>query len=234
MEDKHKDSDNGIGGITSISVRTYITAFVVLIALMVAALILTRVLPAGEFDRTAVDMSIGGSTVIVPGSWHSTTGDLPIWKWILSPVLILAGPNHFTLIALLVFLFVIGGAFFALESCGVLGFLITSIARRFRHNNRLLLYILPLIFMLLGSLIGSFEEVIPLTAIVVALSLRLGWDRYVGVGMSLLAVGCGFSVGIMNPFTTGIAQTLASLPIFSGAWFRIICFVLIYALLMVF
>jgi len=135
---------------------------------------------------------------------------------------------------LLIFLFAIGGSFFAMESCGILNFLITSVARRFKDNNRLFLFILPLIFMLLGTMIGSFEEVIPLAAIVVALSLRLGWDRFQGLGMSLLAVGCGFSVGVMNPFTTGISQTIAGLPMFSGAWLRIICFVLVYSMLMAF
>ncbi|MCL1846847.1 MAG: hypothetical protein FWF91_02625 [Coriobacteriia bacterium] len=220
--------ESGVGGITAISIRTYVTAFVVLVALMVAAFIVTRVLPAGEFSRTLVD----GVEVIVPGSFQGTTGDLPFWKWLLSPLLILGGPNNVMLIFLLVFLFVIGGAFYALESCGVLSFLITSIAKRFERNNRLLLFILPLVFMLLGTLIGSFEEVIPLAAIVVALALRLGWDRFQGLGMSILAVGCGFAVGVMNPFTTGIAQTIAGLPIFSGAWLRIVCFVLVYALLM--
>jgi len=227
MTDK-KESSNAVGGITSISVRTYITAFLVLVGLMVAALILTRVLPAGEFERTIVD----GSVVIVPDSFHATDGNLPLWKWLLSPLLILGGPNNVMLIFLLVFLFAIGGAFFALESCGVLSYLITSVARRFEKSNRLLLFVLPLIFMLLGTLIGSFEEVIPLAAIVVALAIRLGWDRFQGLGMSLLAVGCGFAVGVMNPFTTGIAQSIAGLPIFSGAWYRIISFVLVYGLLM--
>jgi len=231
MENKKNNgtsASNGIGGITAISIRTYITAFLVLIALMILALILTRVLPAGEFERVVAD----GSNVVVPGSYHSTTGNLPFWKWVLSPLLILAGPGSTMIIAVLIFLFAIGGAFFALESCGVLNFLITSIARRFRHNNRLLLFVLPFIFMLMGTLIGSFEEVIPMAAIIVALSLRLGWDRFLGLGMSLLAVGCGFAVGVMNPFTIGIAQTIAGLPIFSGAWLRIICFVLVYILLM--
>jgi uncharacterized ion transporter superfamily protein YfcC len=197
---------------------------------MTAAFVLTLILPAGEFVRTTVD----GSVVIVPGSYHLSTGNLPVWKWLLSPLLILAGPNNIILIMLLIFLFVIGGAFFALESCGVLSFLISSVAGRFEHNNRLLLFVLPLVFMLLGTLIGSFEEVIPLTAIVVALALRLGWDRLQGLGMSLLAVGCGFAVGVMNPFTVGIAQTIAGLPLFSGAWLRIVSFVLVYALLMAF
>ena len=230
---KHDTKGNAsseVGGITSITLRTYITAFVVLIALMVTALILTRVLPAGAFDREMVE----GSEVIIADSYHPTSGDLPFWKWLLSPVLILGGANNIILIMLLLFLFVIGGAFFALESCGVLTFLITSVAQRFEHNKRLLLFILPLIFMLLGTLIGSFEEVIPIAAIVVALALRFGWDRFQGLGMSLLAVGCGFAVGIMNPFTVGIAQSIAGLAVFSGASLRIISFILVYAYLMAF
>jgi uncharacterized ion transporter superfamily protein YfcC len=220
----------GDGGITAISVRTYVTAFVVLIALMLAALAMTQLLPTGEFDRETV----GGVSEIVPGSYHEVDGRLPIWQWALAPVLILGSANSLMLIMLIIFLFAIGGAFYALESCGVLTYLITRIALRFEHNNRILLFALPFVFMLLGSLIGSFEETIPLSAIVVALSLRLGWDRFLGLGMSLLAVGCGFAVGIMNPFTVGIAQSIAGLPIFSGVSLRILSFVLVYALLMLF
>ena len=89
-------------------------------------------------------------------------------------------------------------------------------------------------FMAMGSFIGSFEECVPLVPIVVALSVRLGWDALVGMGMSLLAIGCGFSAGICNPFTVGVAQELAGLPMFSGMWFRALVFVLVYALLMAF
>jgi uncharacterized ion transporter superfamily protein YfcC len=220
----------GIGGITAITIRTYLTAFIVLIALMVAAYMLTQVLPTGEFDR----VTAGGVTEVVPGSYHAAEGNLPLWRWALSPVLILGGSSSFILIMLIAFLFVIGGAFYALESCGVLTYLIARIARRFGHNSRALLFLLPFVFMLLGSLIGSFEETIPLAAIVVALALRLGWDRFQGLGMSLLAVGCGFAVGVMNPFTVGIAQTIAGLPIFSGVSIRIVSFILVYAYLMTF
>jgi uncharacterized ion transporter superfamily protein YfcC len=68
----------------------------------------------------------------------------------------------------------------------------------------------------------------------VALSINLGWDALTGVGMSLLAVGCGFASGICNPFTVGVAQQLAGLPMFSGAWLRVMSFVLIYILLLAF
>ena len=55
-----------------------------------------------------------------------------------------------------------------------------------------------------------------------------------GIGMSLLAAGCGFASGVCNPFTVGVAQQLAGLPMFSGAWLRAISFVLIYAVLFLF
>ena len=68
--------------------------------------------------------------------------------------------------------------------------------------------------------------------IVVALSMALGWDAVTGVAISLLATGCGFAAGIANPFTIGVAQSLAGLPMFSGMWLRVLSFVLIYALLL--
>ena len=64
-----------------------------------------------------------------------------------------------------------------------------------------------------------------------ALAIHLGWDALTGVSMSLLAVGCGFAAGVCNPFTVGVAQQLAGLPIFSGAWLRLVAFALIYCLL---
>ena len=79
-----------------------------------------------------------------------------------------------------------------------------------------------------------FEECVPLVPIVVALSVRLGWNALCGIGMSLLAVGCGFASGVCNPFTVGVAQQLAGLPMFSGIWLRLVAFCLIYALLMAF
>ena len=52
--------------------------------------------------------------------------------------------------------------------------------------------------------------------------------------MSLLAAGCGFSAGVCNPFTVGIAQELAGLPMFSGIWLRVVSFLVVYILLLFF
>lgn len=159
---------------------------------------------------------------------------IPFWKWILSPVLVLGSDDKVTLIGVIVFLLIIGGAFNALTNCGVMRYMVDKIANKYGEKKYKLMAVIMLFFMALGSLIGSFEEVVPMVPIVVALAVRLGWDALTGVTMSLLAVASGFAAGVFNPFTVGVAQDLAGLPMFSGAWFRAINFVLIYVLLYTF
>jgi uncharacterized ion transporter superfamily protein YfcC len=85
--------------------------------------------------------------------------------------------------------------------------------------------------MFMGAAVGSFEEVVPLVPIVIALAYTLGWDVLTGLGMSILAVCCGFSKRRTNPFTVGVAQQLAELPLFSGILYRFVGFVIIYIFL---
>ena len=146
----------------------------------------------------------------------------------------LGATGNGTLIAVILFLLVIGGVFKALDHCGLMKYLLDKIASRFGNLRYSLMAVTTLFFMAMGSLIGSFEECIPLVPIVVALAISLGWDSLTGVGMSLLAVGCGFSAGVFNPFTVGVAQQLAGLPMFSGASMRLLTFVLVYLLLLFF
>ena len=101
-----------------------------------------------------------------------------------------------TLIAVIVFLLVIGGIFNALDQCGLMRYILTKTASRFSSVRYRLMAAVSLFFMALGAMIGSFEECVPLVPLVVALSVNLGWDALTGVGMSLLAAGCGFASGI--------------------------------------
>ena len=112
--------------------------------------------------------------------------------------------------------------------------MLDKITHRFGRQRYKLMAIIILFFMGMGAMIGSFEECVPLVPIVVALAISLGWDNITGMGMSLLAVGCGFAAGVCNPFTIGVAQEIAGLPMFSGIWLRVLAFVLIYGLVLFF
>ena len=214
----------------SLSARSFVAAIAVIFILMVAAYALTLVIPGGVYAR--VPDENGNLLVDTAGGFSHVEGGLPFWKWILSPVLVLGAAGNGTLIAVIVFLLVIGGVFNALERCGLMKYMLDKITCRFGAVRYRLMAVVMLFFMAMGAMIGSFEECVPLVPIVVALSVNLGWDALTGVGMSLLAVGCGFASGICNPFTVGVAQQLAGLPMFSGAWMRALSFVLIYSLLL--
>ena len=189
------------------SVKSFITAIVVIFVMMILTYALTFMIPGGY---------------------------IPFWKWILSPILVLFAEDAGSLIAIIALLIVLGGVFNSLDKFGILRLLLDKVTMKFGKSRRVLLAVIPLFFMGLGSAAGSFEECVPLVPVVVALAIRLGWDALTGLGMSILAAGCGFAAGVCNPFTVGVAQELAGLPMFSGLWYRAVAFVLIYILLMVF
>lgn len=166
-----------------ISTKSFITAMAVLFLLMILTYILTFIVPGGAYARK-VDET--GNTIIDTAlGFQSVQGGIPFWKWILSPVLVFDAEGNGSLIAVIVFLLVIGGVFNSLDKCGLMKYMLESIVHRFGKNRYMLLATITLFFMSMGFFIGSFEECIPLVPIVVALSLKLGWDALTGMGMSL-------------------------------------------------
>ena len=216
----------------NIGVRSFITAIVVIFCLMIAAYVLALTIPGGEYAR--IEDANGNLILDTGADFVYVNGGIPFYKWILSPILVLGASGSGTLIAVIAFLLVIGGVFNALDKCGLMAYILSKTASRFSAVRYRLMAIVVLFFMALGSLIGSFEECVPMVPLVVALAVNLGWNRMTGVGMSLLAAGCGFAAGVCNPFTVGVAQQLAGLPMFSGLWLRALSFVLIYGLLLFF
>ena len=223
---KRKDRKQGI----NVGVRSFIMAIGIIFLLMVATYILTLVVPGGEYSR--ITDSSGNTVIDAEAGFRYVDGGIPFWKWLLSPVLVLGAEGSGTIIAILIFLLVIGGVFNALTAGGLMNYMLGRIVDQFGGVKYKLMAVLVFFFMAMGSLVGSFEEVIPMAPIVVALAVSLGWDTVTGVAMSLLAAGCGFAAGIANPFTIGVAQSLAGLPMFSGMSLRILSFVIIYALLL--
>ncbi|MBR6620727.1 MAG: YfcC family protein [Clostridia bacterium] len=216
----------------NVSVKSFAGAIAVILALMIFTYALTFFIPGGEYART---LDAAGNTIIdAEGGFSYIDGGLPLWKWLLSPVLVLGAEGGGMMIAIIVFLFVIGGVFNSLDADGLMKYMLDKIVYHFGGARYKLMAVVMFFFMAMGAFIGSFEECIPLVPIVVSLSVSLGWDVMTGMAMSLLAVGCGFASGVCNPFTVGVAQSLAGLPMFSGIWLRLVSFVVIYALLFVF
>ena len=215
-----------------VNVKSFITAIIIIFALMCGTYLLTFIIPSGEYARM---MDANGDMVIdTAAGFQYVEGGMPFWKWVLSPILVLAAEGSGTILAVIAFLLVIGGVFNGLDQCGLMKYMLDKIVDRFGASRYKLMAIVIFFFMALGSFIGSFEECVPLVPIVVGLAVSLGWDDLTGLGMSLLAIGGGFAAGVCNPFTVGVAQKLVGLPMFSGMWYRCISFVVIYAFLLFF
>jgi uncharacterized ion transporter superfamily protein YfcC len=71
------------------------------------------------------------------------------------------------------------------------------------------------------------EETIAFAVIFVPLSISMGYDSIVGVCLCYFAAHIGFAAAILNPFTVGIAQGLASVPMFTGIEYRTLCWIII-------
>jgi uncharacterized ion transporter superfamily protein YfcC len=214
-----------------ISTKAFIQAVVIIFVLMIAAGILTRVVPAGQYAMVNQD----GRQVIDAASFSLTARpNYPVWRWFTAPFEVLGAEGNITVIAIILFILLVGVAFAVMDKSGILKSTISRIIKAFGGQKYRLLLVITFFFMALGAFFGIFEEVIPLVPIIIALSFSLGWDSLVGLGMSILATNVGFSMAVFNPFTIGVSQKLAELPMFSGALPRIFLFIAGYAILAVF
>lgn len=139
---------------------------------------------------------------------------------------------------IIVFILIIGGAFWIVNDSkafdvGTISFLRKTkelerhtFLRKLGVNNVIITSIM-LLFSIFGAVFGMSEETIAFTVILVPMAISMGYDSITGVCMVFVAAGLGFAGAILNPFTIGIAQGLAGLPLFSGIEYRLFCWVII-------
>ena len=123
----------------------------------------------------------------------------------------------------------IGGSFAIFQETGAVEFgiraLTGALAKR-PHLEGLLIPSLMVVFSLGGSVFGMAEEVIPFVIIFIPLARRLGYDSIVGASIPFLGAAAGFAAAFFNPFTVGISQSIAGIPLYSGLGYRLITWVI--------
>jgi len=205
--------------------KAFLGSVIIIFVLMIISGIMGRILPAGSYER----ISENGREVVVSGSFdYIVSPDYPIWRWITAPLEVLWGGDSLTVITLCLLIIFISGSVTVLESAGVISYMLGELVEKFRSRKYLLMALIIFLFMFLASFLGIYEGLVPLILFIVPLAHSLGWDSLTGLGMSLMPLAFGFSSAVTNPFTVGVAQKIAELPLFSGAWYRIIFFIVVY------
>lgn len=188
--------------------------FVILFALIVVCAVATWLVPGGSY----VSGEDGSVTFVreasVPQTWQ-------IFSALYEGFKLQAG--------IIAFILIVGGAFWILNETGAVSAGIRHFVARAGKYDRLVLALITVFFSLCGAVFGMSEETIPFVGMVVPLVVSLGYDAIMGLLVVFVAAGIGFSSAFLNPFTVGIAQEMAGLPLFSGMGYRIFCWVLLTA-----
>ena len=206
---------------------------VIVFSIIIVSAILTWIIPGGKYDRKPVVVNGIERSVIVNGSFHYVESKPQTWQIFSAFYKGFINMSH-----IIVFILMVGGAFWIMNETkaidvGIFAFLgFTQRMEQYRAVkklgvNNIIITLVMIIFSLFGAIFGMSEETIAFSVIFVPLSISMGYDSIIGIALCYFAAHIGFAAAILNPFTVGIAQGLASVPLFTGIEYRALCWIII-------
>lgn len=219
---------------------TYIIIFFV----VVIAAILTYLIPQGMYQTEDVTYMVDGAektrTVIKDGSFayllddngnavktgiplFKAGGEVGLFNYMFEGLV--TGDKWGSAVGIIAFILVIGGAFGIVLRTGAVEAGIMNMIRKTNGKEKMLIPILFVLFSLGGAVFGMGEEALPFEMILIPMVIAMGYDAVVGILITYVATQIGFGTSWMNPFSVAIAQGIADVPVFSGATFRIVMWV---------
>ena len=204
--------------------------YAIIFYIIILAAIMTWIIPGGQYEEVIVAQDGVEMTVMEFSYVDSNPQSWQIFGAMFKGFERQAG--------IIVFILMIGGAFWIMNSTraidvGILSFL--KFTRGIEHYrffrvvgvDNVVITLIMLMFSIFGAVFGMSEETIAFIIVLVPLAISMGYDSIVGVSMCFVAAGLGFAGAVLNPFTIGIAQSIAELPLFSGFEYRLFSWVVI-------
>ncbi len=194
--------------------------YMILFVFGVIATISTYLIPSGEFDRVK---GPEGREMVDVDSFHyidSAPVGLVDFISIIPRGLIEAGEIVF-------FTLIIGGMFMVLRRTGIIEIGVDKLARQFINKSILIIPVLTTVFAIIATLIGTAELSLVYIPVIIPLIIALGYDSITATSIALCGTVVGFTVGVLNLINTGLAQKLSGIPTFSGIGLRLVIFVIV-------
>lgn len=193
--------------------------YALLLLIIIFASLLTYIIPAGEYAREEKE----GQTLVVSGSYQEVQQQgvsfFDIFRAI--PEGLISGGE------IVFYIFLVGGAFGIVHKTGAFENGVNKAMQVLGSFKFLMIPLTMVIFSILGFSIGLAEETIIFVPIGIIIARTLGYDALTGAAMIILGAASGFIGGMLNPFTVGVAQSVAELPMFSGWGLRTIIYLFI-------
>lgn len=219
--------------IIDINKKTYVGIVIMLASLIVFSIIVTFIVPKGTFESYVNEY---GEIVFDYTKYIKLPeqSGINIFKGIFSPILVLFSNDGISLFFLSLFILVIAGTFQLMSDTNGINSIVYFFVEKFKNKKNILIAGITLIFMLFGSFLGLFEEMLSLLPLIVMLTISLGYDGYTGFLVCIVACGFGFASAITNPFTVIAASSVIGVNPMYNLWYRILIFLIMYSLLLVF
>ena len=182
--------------------------YIVILILMLIITALTYIIPAGSYVRDA-------SGTVDPNSF-SFVEQTPVGFLQFFTALHQGFVESASIIGAVL---LISGCIQIINKTGAFSAGIQSLIRISGRGGLVMVIIFFTLFTALG-VIGYLDALYPFYPIIISLFITLGYDKMVGTAIILLSTAVGFTCGMVNPYTTGVAQTLVGLPMYSGIAFR--------------
>ena len=196
----------------------------ILVCVIIFCAIASYVIPAGVYERVK-DVHTG-KMVVDPATFHyvaqKPTGFLDFFTSINKGF-----KGGITIIA---FLFMVGGSLNILAKTGAIVAGLSTLVKKMRNHSILLIPVLMTTLATFSTLAGCNEEYLAFTPLVVSVALALGFDSLTALGMLFCSVAAGYGAGCTQPFSVGVAQGIAGVPIFSGLPYRVGIFFVLLAI----
>ncbi len=207
-------------------------ALVMMLLIITGAVALTYVVPSGTFERNKAGL-------VVPGTYKQIPKDLgaalivpqkstPALAYAASPVQIISSiPAGMVKAApLIMMILFIGGMFGILDQTGALTAGIDRLVSATGGNARIVVPALMIVIACGSTFLGLISEYLVLIPMMVLLARRLGYNELFGVAIVTIAAKIGYLTSVTNPLALVVAQPIVGVPVFSGAGFRAVTFVL--------
>lgn len=224
MLDETRDSKeaetqrNGLSFLEKLKNVQFPHPLTIIFIIVLCAAFATYVLPGGEFQRVEKEVQGRVFKVVVPGSFHF----IPHKPQGIFALVLVPFEGLLSAADIIILLFIIGGAFSIIKETGALSAGIYRITQLLKGREVIIIPVLMILFAAAGGSFGMYEEVLPFVGLVVPMALAMGYDSIVGVSMVYLGTVLGFCGAFFNPFTVGVAQGIAGLPITSGWEYRLV------------
>lgn len=196
-----------------------LNSYVVIFVVITVIALLTWFIPGGQYELDEAGYAIAGTYTSLPANPQG------LWDIILAPIEGMVGNGAVSgAISISLYIMLFGSFLKMMEETGVIGYALTSVAKKYEKKPYILITILVFILSFLGTSQGAYEEGCIYVSLFLPIFLAMGMDTITVLMISVFGTQIGCAASAINPFSTGLASDIAGIPFGDGILQRIVIF----------